>query len=175
MKRALLTIIAFSLLGSNLLFSQDTSLKPKLSKTGYELLKEANELSFIKNELTDVRKKLLNLEELDGLELCNISRLIENISLVEIICRYEGMLLGIFHYIEEPQRFEQFKVHLNRLKEHTLKSLYMHYKATQAAHANLDDQVVLEIADKARNEMVKAAYLLEDAIKNMKTQVGISP
>ena len=174
MKRALLTILAIGLITPSLLISQDTSLNQELTKTGYELLKGANELSFVKTELVNLRKKLLNLEELNGLELCNLSRLIENISLVEMICRYEGMILGIFHYMEEPRRVEQFKVHLRRLKEHTLKSLYLHYKATQSTLINLEDQVIIKLADQAKKEMVDAARLLEDAIKNMKMQSGTS-
>ena len=175
MKKALLIIFIVSLLEPNLLISQNTSLNQELTKTGYRLLKEANELSIIKTELTAVREKLLDLDELNSLELCNISRLIENISLVETICRYEAVILGIFHYFEEPRRLEQFKAHLDRLKEHTLKSLYLHYKATQATLANLDDQVILKLADKAKKEMVKAVHLLEDAVKNMKSQSRVSP
>ena len=62
MKRALLAILAISLITPSLLISQDTSLNEELTKTGYELLKRANELSFVKTELVDLRKKLLNLE-----------------------------------------------------------------------------------------------------------------
>ena len=73
MKRALLTILVISLIMPSLLISQDTSLKEELTKTGYGLLKGANELSFVKTELVVLRKKLLNLEELNGLN-CSTRR-----------------------------------------------------------------------------------------------------
>ena len=170
MKRALLVIIIISLLEPNHLISQDKSIDQKLTLTGYGLLKVSNELNFIKTELAEVREKLFNLDQLDGLELCNISRLIENISLVEAICRYEGIILGIFHNIEEVHRLEQFKVHENRLKEDTLKTLYLRYKAIQATNAKLDDPIIVKLAEKAKIEMVKAAHLMEEAIKNLQSQ-----
>ena len=92
--------------------------------------------------------------------------------MVEIICKYEGLILGTLYYLEDKHRLEQYKVHKNRLKEHTLQNLYMRYKAIQSTNANIEDKLILDLADKAVKEMVAAAELVEEVIKTLPSQGG---
>ena len=175
MKRALLMILLVSLFEPNDSISQDSSVAQRISIVGYGLLKESNELSFIKADLVDARKKIINLGALDDLKICYISRLIENVSLLEIICKYEGTILGTLHYIEKNHRLEQYKAHENRLKDYTLKSLYLHFKATQPVNVNLEDRVILDLTDKAKKEVVAVAALIEEVIKIFESQGRANP
>lgn len=175
MKKALFIILLVGLLGPDKSISQDNSLIQRISLAGYGLIKKSNELNIIKTDLIDARKKLLNIGALDDLGVCYISRLIENISLVEMICKYEGLILGTLHQIGENSRLTQYKVHEKRLKHYTLKSLYLHYKATQPGNANVEDKVVLELADKAKKEMSAIAELVEEIIKILQSQSSANP
>jgi hypothetical protein len=101
--------------------------------------------------------------------------LIENISLVEIICRYEGLILGTLHQIGENNRLTQYRVHENRLRHYTLKNLYLHYKATQADNAKVEEEAILVFADKANKEMSTVAVLIEEVIEILQSQSSPSP
>jgi hypothetical protein len=170
MKRALLIILLIGFFEPNDAISQGNSVDQKISFVGYGLIKESNELRLIKADLIKAQKKLANLGALDDLKNCYLARLIENISLVEIICKYEGTILGTLLYIEENQRLGQYKVHENRLKDFTLKSLYLHYKATQPVNVNLEDRVVLDLTDKAKKELVAVTALIEEVIEIFKSE-----
>jgi hypothetical protein len=175
MKRALFIVLLVGLMGPDNSISQDNSAIQKISLAGYGLIKESNELNIIKADLIDVRKKLLNIGEIDDLGVCYISRLIENISQAEMICKYEGLILGTLDQIGENDRLTQYKVHENRLKHYTLKSLYLNYKGTQPGNANIEDKVVLELAEKAKKEMSVVAELVEDVIKILHSQSIANP
>jgi hypothetical protein len=168
-------MLLVGLMGPDKSISQDNATIQRISLAGYGLIKESNELSIIKTDLIEAKKKLLNIGALDDLGVCYISRLIENISLVEMICKYEGLILGTLHQTDENNRLTQYKVHENRLKHYTLKSLYLHYKGTQVGNANIKDKVVLELADKAKNEMSAVAELVEEVIKILQSQIIANP
>ena len=176
MQRALLIIILLVCLlapiDSN---SQDNSVEQRISMVGYGLLKGSNELSFIKAELIDARKKNRSLGGLEDLEICYISRLIENISLLEIICKYEGTILGSLPYIDPNHRLQQYKVHQTRLKDYTLKNLYLHYKATRPVNAKLEDRVVLDLTERAKKEVVAVSALIEELIGIFESQGRANP
>ena len=175
MKRALILVLLVGLLGPEKLSSQDNLTLQRISFVGYGLLKKSNDLNIIKTDLIKTKKKLLNIDALNDLEICFISRLIENISLVEIICRYEGLILGTLHQIGEKNRLTQYRVHENRLRHYTLKNLYLHYKATQADNAKVEEEVILVFADKASKEMSTVAELIEEVIEILQSQSSPSP
>jgi hypothetical protein len=92
--------------------------------------------------------------------------------MVEMICKYEGLILGTLHQLDENDRLPRYKVHENRLKNYTLKSLYLQYKAIQPGNVKLDVKEVVELADKAKKEIASVGKLIEDIIKILQAQSG---
>ena len=175
MKKALLMISLVGLIGSEAAIPKENAVFQRISLIGYSLLKESNELRIIKNDLIDTKRKLIHLDDLNELGTCHMSRLIENISVVEIICKYEGLILGTLHQTDLKNRLKQYEVHKNRLKDFTLKSLYLHYKATQPDNAKVGDKVILELTNKARKEMSVVAELIEEVMEILQPQSSVSP
>ena len=98
----------------------------------------------------------------------------ENILLVETICMYEGILLGSMPNIEKGKVLEQYKVHHSQLKKDILKKLYVNYQGTQSCATNIDDKIILELADKAKAEMQTTLRVIEEVIKLLQSQIKIN-
>jgi len=170
MKRAFLIIVLIALFGPNASISQDTTAEQRLFATGYLLLKKSNELSFIGSDLAQLRKKFKSIDELDDLQRCYISSIIENIALAEITCKHVSMLLGILPYVENDHKLEQYKIYDNHLKEDTLKRLYLSYQNTGSINTSLEEKEILYFADKAKNEMLMATKLIEEVIEILQSK-----
>ena len=171
MKKVLLVIALTCFLLPSVSNSQDNTVEQKLITAGYLLSKESTKLKLLRSDLAEVIKKSRDLNELDNLEMCHISMLMENIFLVETICMYEGILLGSMPNIEKGKILEQYKVHHSQLKEDILKRLYLNYQGTQSCALNIDDKIILEFADKAKQEMQTTLRVIEEVIKILQSQI----
>jgi hypothetical protein len=171
MKKVLLVIALTCFLLPSVANSQDNTAEQKLITAGYLLYKESTKLKLLRSDLAEVMKKSKGLNELDIAEMCHITMLMENILLVETICMYEGILLGSMPNIEKGKIFEQYKVHHSQLKGDILNRLYVNYQGTQSCAANIDDKIILEFADKAKEEMQTTLRVIEEVIKILHSQI----
>ena len=153
MKKVLLVIALTCFLLPSVSHSQDNTTEQKLITAGYLLYKESAKLQLLRSDLAEVMKKSRDLDEMNNLAMCHISMLMENILLVETICMYEGILLGSIPNIVDGKKLEHYKIHYSRLKENILKKLYQNYQGTQSCAANINDKVILEFVDNAKEEM----------------------
>lgn len=124
--------------------------------------------------MAEVIKKSRELNELNNLEMCHITMLMENILLVETICMYEGILLGSMPNIEKEKKLEQYKLHHSLLKKDILKRLYLNYQGTQSCTANINDKIISEFADKAIQEMQTTLRVIEEVIDILQGQIKIN-
>ena len=171
MKKVLLAIALTCFLLPSVSNSQDNTLEQKLISAGYMLYKQSNKLKMLRSDLAEVVKKSKDLNELDNLEMCHISMLMANISLVETICRYEGILLGSMPNVENEKILEQYKVHHSQLKENILKKLYLNYRGTLSCAANISDKIILGFADKCKEEMQVTLRIIEEVILILQSQI----
>lgn len=170
MKKVLLIIALISILFHSISISEDIPIEQKLITSGYLLSKESNKLKLIRTELSEIMKKLLVFNELDNSLMCHITMLIENIFSTEIICMYESILLSNLQIIEERKKMEQYRLLDSRLRKDTLKKLYLNYKNIQLNYAKIDDKAILELADKAEEEMLTTLGVIEGIIKILQSQ-----
>ena len=171
MKKVLLLIALTCFLLPSVSNSQDNNVEQKLTTAGYLLYKGSKNFKLLRSDLAEVMKKSRDLNELDNLEMCHITMLMENILLVETICMYEGILLASMSNIEKGKMLEQYKVHHSQLKEDILKKLYLNYQGTQSCALNIDDKIILEFADKAKQEMQTTLRVIEEVIKILQSQI----
>ena len=174
MKKVLLVIALTCFLLPSVSNSQDNTVEQKLITAGYLLYKESTKLKLLRSDLAEVIKKSRDLNELDNAEMCHISMLKENILLVETICMYEGIILGSIPNIEDGKKIEQYTLHHSQLKEDILNRLYLNYQSTQSCSANIEDKIVLEFADKAKEEMQMTLRVVEEVIKILQSQIRIN-
>jgi len=172
MKKVLLLIASTCFLLPSVSNSQDNNVEQKLITAGYLLYKESKNLKMLRSDLAEVIKKSRDLNELDNLEMCHITMLMENILLVETICMYEGILLGSMPNIEKGKILEQYKAHHSQLKEDILQRLYLNYKGTQSCATNIDDKIILEFADKAKEQMQTILRVIEEVIKILQSHIN---
>jgi hypothetical protein len=165
MKKILLGITLICFLLPSVSISQDNTVEQKLITAGYLLFKESNELKMLRSELSEMVKKSAGLNDLDNAGMCHITRLIENIFLVETICMYEGILLGNIPNIIESKKLKFYKLHHAQLKKDILNRLYLNYQSTQSNISNIDDKVTLQYAGKAKKEMQTTLRFIEEVIR----------
>ncbi len=110
------------------------------------------------------------LNGLDNPQMFHITLLIENIFLAETICAYESLLLKTLDNLEENKKLEQYNFHYSRLKEATLKRLYLNFTNTQTNIANIDDKEILQVADRAKEEMMIILQQIEGIITILQNQ-----
>jgi hypothetical protein len=170
MKKVLLIIASICILFHSVSISQDNPIEQELITSGYLLSKESNKFKLIRTELLEVRKKLLVLNGLDNSWMCHVTMLIENIFLAETICMYESILLSTLQSIEDRKKMEQYRLLDSRLRKVILKKLYLNYKNIQLNYAKIDDKAILELADKAKEEMLTTLRVIEGTIKILRSQ-----
>ena len=110
------------------------------------------------------------LNGLDNPQMFHITLLIENIFLAETICAYESLLLKTLDNLEENKKLEQYNFHHSRLKKATLKRLYLNFTNTQTNIANIDDKEILQVADRAKEEMMIILQHIEGIITILQNQ-----
>jgi hypothetical protein len=174
MKKVLLVVALTCFLLPSVSISQDDTAEQKLITAGYLLYKESTKLKLLRSDLAEEIKKSRDLNELDNLEMCHITMLMENILLVETICMYEGILLGSMPNIEKGKILEQYKVHHSQLKKDILKRLYVNYQGTQSCTVNIDHKIILEFADNAKEEMQTTLRVIEEVINILQSQIKIN-
>ena len=170
MKKILLVTAFACFLLPTVSISQDNTVEQKLATAGYLLFKTSNSFKLSREDLSALVKKLRGVDELDDKGMCRISLLEENILLIETICMYESILLGAMKYLEDGKKREQYNLHYTLLKDDILKRLYLNYKSFQSNYVNLDDKLFLEVADRAKEEMITALRLIEEVIKVLQRQ-----
>jgi hypothetical protein len=156
--------------GPSVSISQENDVEQKLITAGYFLFKASGNFKLLRSDLSAVDKKLRDLNATAKNGRCHISILAENILLVETICAYESILLGTINDIRETKKQEQFSLHHARLKEDILERLYLNYKSFQSNYAKIDDKLILEVADRAKEEMVIALQVVEHVIHILQPQ-----
>jgi len=164
MKKTIYMIAAICILLASIARSQDNIAQQKLMRAGYLLTSESNKLRMLRSDLSEIKKKLVAIDSLDELEICHFTMLIENIFLAETICMYEGLLLGTIASMEDQKKLEFFRFHDSRLRKDLLKRLYLNYKNTQLHYTEIETKEALELADKAREEMITSLRVIEEVI-----------
>jgi len=175
MKKTIYMIAAFCILLPSIASSQDKVAQQKLMRAGYLLTSESNKLRMLRADLSEIKKKLIVINSLDEIEICHITMLIENIFLTETICMYEGILLGIMASTQEPKKLELYQFHHSRLRKDLLKRLYLNYKSTQLHYTKINAKEAVELADKAREEMITSLRVIEEVIDILQNPGNSNP
>ena len=175
MKKALCKVALICVLLPSVSIAQDNATEQKLQKAGYLLSVESSRLQILGTDLSEIRKKNIVLNGLDNPKMLHITLLIENIFLAETICAYESLLLKSLDNLEENKKLEQYNFHYSRLKESTLKRLYLNYQRTQTNIANIDDKEIIQLADKAKEAMLKVLQEIEGVITILQNQNRSAP
>ena len=171
MKKVLCNIALIGFLLPSVSVAQDNAAQQKLIKVGYLLSVESVRLNTIRNEISEISKKNIALNEFNNPELYHITMLLENIFLIETICLYESLLLNALESMEERKKLERYKLHYSRLKKDTLKRLYLNFKSTQSNFAKIADKEVLILSDRVKKEMLKVLSLIEEVINILQSQL----
>jgi hypothetical protein len=85
---------------------------------------------------------------------------------------YEGILLGNMQNMAEGKRLEFYKLHHAHLEKEILNRLYFNYQRTQSNISDIDDKVILQYADKAKQEMRTTLILIEEVIRILQRQAN---
>ena len=148
--------------------AQDKAVEQAIQKAGYLLSVESSRLQTLRTDLSEITNKKLVLKELNNPQLFHITLLIENIFLAETICAYESLLLKSLDNLEANKKLAQYNFHYSRLKESTLNRLYLDYQRTQTNIADIDDKDIIQLAEKAKDEMLKVLREIERVITILK-------
>lgn len=175
MKKALCKVALICVLLPSVSIAQDNATEQKLQKAGYLLSVESSRLQILGTDLSEIRKKNIVLNGLDNPKMLHITLLIENIFLAETICAYESLLLKSLDNLEENKKLEQYNFHYSRLKESTLKRLYLNYQRTQTNIASIDDKEIIQLADKAKEAILKVLQEIEGVIIILQNQNRSAP
>ena len=151
--------------------AQSSPAEENLIKAGYLLSVESNRLNKLRNEITEIRKKKMALNEPDNPEDMHIKMLIENVLLIETICMYESLLLNTFESIEEREKIDQYKLLYSRLKKDTLKRLYLNFKSTQTNFMSIEDNEISELSVSVKKEMLRVLRIIEEVISTLQSQI----
>lgn len=152
-------------------FAQGNPAEDKLIKSGYMLSVESARLKKLRNEITEVRKKRMVLNEPDDPESMHITMLIENILLIETICMYESLLLNAIKNMQESRKIEQYKLQYSRLKNDTLRRLYLNFKNTQNNIMNIQDGEISDLSVKVKKEMLRVLRIVEEVMSTLQSQI----
>ena len=164
MKKTFCIVALLCTLLTSVSIAQDKAVEQAIQKAGYLLSVESSRLQILRTDLSEITKKKLVLKELNNPQLFHITLLIENIFLAETICAYEGLLLKSLDNLKENKKLEQYNFHYSRLKESTLNRLYLNYQSTQTNIANIDDKDIIQLADKAKKEMLSVLQQIKGVI-----------
>jgi hypothetical protein len=175
MKKDLYKVALICVLLPTVSIAQDNAAEQKLKKAGYLLSVESSRLKILRTDLSKIRKKNIVLDGLDNPQMFHITLLIENIFLAEIICAYESLLLKTLDSLEENKKIEQYNFHYSRLKESTLNRLYLNYKSIQTNIAKIDDKEIIQLADKAKEAMLKVLQEIEGVIAILQNETRSAP
>ena len=175
MKKTFCKIALICTLLPSVSIAQDNVAEQNLKKAGYLLSVESSRLTILRTDLSKIRKKNIVLKGLDNPEMFHITLLIENIFLAETICAYESLLLKSLDNLEENKKLEQYNFHYSRLKESTLNRLYLNFKSTQTNISNIDDKEILQLADKAKEALLKVLQEIEGVITILQNQNRTTP
>ena len=175
MKKDLYKVALICVLLPSVSIAQDNAAEQKLKKAGYLLSVESSRLKILRTDLSKIRKKNIVLDGLDNPQMFHITLLIENIFLAETICAYESLLLKTLDSLEENKKIEQYNFHYSRLKESTLIRLYLNYKSIQTNIAKIDDKEIIQLADKAKEAMLKVLQEIEGVIAILQNQTRSAP
>jgi len=175
LKKALCKVALICVLLPSVSIAQDNATEQKLQKAGYLLSVESSRLQILGTDLSEIRKKNIVLNGLDNPKMLHITLLIENIFLAETICAYESLLLKSLDNLEENKKLEQYNFHYSRLKESTLKRLYLNYQRTQTNIASIDDKEIIQLADKAKEAILKVLQEIEGVIIILQNQNRSAP
>ena len=175
MKKAFCKVALICVLLPSISIAQDNAAEQKLKKAGYLLSVESSRLKILRTDLLKIMKKNIVLNGLNNPETCHITLLIENIFLAETICTYESLLIKSLDNLEEYKKLEQYNFHYSRLKKSTLNRLYLNFKSTQTSIANIDDNEIIKLADKAKEEMLKVLQEIERVIAIFQNQNRSTP
>jgi len=175
MKKDLYKVALICVLLPSVSIAQDNAAEQKLQKAGYLLSVESSRLKILRTDLSKIRKKNIVLDGLDNPQMFHITLLIENIFLAETICAYESLLLKTLDSLEENKKIEQYNFHHSRLKESTLIRLYLNYKSIQTNIAKIDDKEIIQLADKAKEAMLKVLQEIEGVIAILQNQTRSAP
>ena len=170
MKKALCKVALICVLLPSVSIAQDNATEQKLKKAGYLLSVESIRLKILRIDLSKIKKKNIVLNGLDNSEMFHLTLLIENIFLAETICTYESLLLKTLDKMEENKILEQYNIHYSRLKESTLNRLYLNYKSIQTNIANIDDKEIIQLANRAKEAMLKVLQEIEGVITILQNQ-----
>lgn len=155
--------------------AQEISAELRIKKAGYLLSVGASRLNVIRSDLLEIRKKYSLLNESDDLGLYPITLLIKNISMVETICVYEGLLLNTLDKLEKKRKFEQYDFHYSRIEKSTLKKLYVINRSIQAYINDSEDKEVSILAMVAKEEILKIQKIFEDVMSIQYDQKNSTP
>ena len=175
MKKAFCKVALICVLLPSVSIAQDNATEQRLKKAGYLLSVESSRLQILGTDLSEIRKKNIVLNGLDNPKMLHITLLIENIFLAETICAYESLLLKSLDNLEENKKLEQYNFHYSRLKESTLKRLYLNYQRTQTNIASIDDKEIIQLADKAKEAILKVLQEIEGVIIILQNQNRSAP
>ena len=164
MKKAFCKAAVICVLLASVSIGKENDVEQSIQEAGYWLSVESSRLKILRTDLSEILKKKLVLKELDNPQIFHITLLIQNIFLAETICAYESLLLKSLDNLEENKKLEQYNFHYTRLKESTLNRLYLNYQSTQNDIANIDDKDIIQLADKAKDEMLKVLKEIERVI-----------
>ena len=164
MKKAFYKVAVICVLLTSVSIGQDNSVEQTIQEAGYWLSVESSRLQMLRTDLSEIMKKKLVLKELNNQQMFHITLLIQNIFLAETICAYESLLLKSLDNLAENKKLEQYNFHYSRLKESTLKRLYINYQSTQTNIAKIGDKDIIQLADKAKEEMLKVLRQINGVI-----------
>ncbi len=168
----LLLIIIFGVfLFSAVAVAQENSGDQMLIKAGYLLSAESNRLKILREEIAEIRRKKMGLDRENDPEICQISMLITNLFWVETICGYESLLLGSLQNVAEGKKSEYYEKQYARLKNVTLKKMYLNFKNTQSNFANIADPEILALSGTVKKELLKVLRLIEEEIDLLEGQI----
>jgi hypothetical protein len=175
MKKVFFIITALALLAPRSSVALDKNAEQKLLARGYALLKVSNELNLIRTDVIQFSQKFKNPDELDDFQLCQISGLIENMAIAEIICKHASIILGTLPYIEADHKLEQYKILEKHLREDALKRLYSAFQNSGSGSANLEDKEIFYFVSQAKEKMRAATSLIEEVIDILQSQKSAHP
>ena len=175
MKKFFCVIASVGFLWPSVSFARDNAADQELIKAGYLLSVESVRLDALRNEIAEIKRKKLVLSDNNNRQICHINMLLENLFLTATICNYESILLNAFAGMQDQQKVEQYRLHHSRLKQDTLRKLYVNFQSTQSNFTNIDDQDILKLSDAVKEDMLKVLSLIEEVINIMQGQIRDIP
>ena len=154
--------------------AQENAAEQNLIRVGYQLSAESARFEDLRENIAEIKRKKIALGQENSREMCHITMLITNIFWVETICSYESLLLSSLQSIPNESKLEHYQLLHSRLKNNTLKNMYLNFKSTQSNFARIGDKEILNLSDNVKMEMLKVLKLIEEEIDMLERQFGSS-